>query len=155
MGVWRRLVGLDHVNGRTVRLLCMVPLLLGMSASSPENPICLDVQEVVRKARRTTTLFANPQPDADSIGFVSQDAMVTVLTCAEAWCQVRTAVGVGFVVDSLLAPPSAAPARTVRPARRCCRICSKGKACGNSCIARNRTCRQPAGCACNGGDSLE
>jgi hypothetical protein len=32
----------------------------------------------------------------------------------------------------------------------CCRICTTGKACGNSCIARNLTCRQPPGCACNG-----
>ena len=32
----------------------------------------------------------------------------------------------------------------------CCKICSKGKACGNSCIARNLTCHQPPGCACNG-----
>lgn len=32
--------------------------------------------------------------------------------------------------------------------RSCCRVCSAGKPCGNSCIARNKTCRQPAGCAC-------
>ena len=44
--------------------------------------------------------------------------------------------------------PKAVPAAP--PARRCCTICSTGKACGNSCIARNRTCRQPPGCACNG-----
>lgn len=25
----------------------------------------------------------------------------------------------------------------------CCRVCRKGKACGNSCINRNYTCRQP------------
>lgn len=37
------------------------------------------------------------------------------------------------------------------PARRpCCRICRTGKACGNSCIARNKTCRKGRGCACNG-----
>ncbi len=43
---------------------------------------------------------------------------------------------------------------TPRPApRRCCRICRRGKACGNSCIARNLTCRQPPGCACNGGEN--
>jgi len=35
-------------------------------------------------------------------------------------------------------------------ASSCCRICRKGKACGNSCIARNRTCHQPPGCACDG-----
>jgi hypothetical protein len=37
-----------------------------------------------------------------------------------------------------------------QPARACCRVCRTGKACGNSCIARNRTCRQPPGCACDG-----
>jgi hypothetical protein len=32
----------------------------------------------------------------------------------------------------------------------CCRVCSAGKACGDSCINRNLTCDQPVGCACNG-----
>lgn len=32
----------------------------------------------------------------------------------------------------------------------CCRTCSKGKACGNACINRYYTCRQPRGCACDG-----
>ena len=32
----------------------------------------------------------------------------------------------------------------------CCRRCSRGKACGDSCISRNYTCRQPRGCACDG-----
>lgn len=30
----------------------------------------------------------------------------------------------------------------------CCKVCKKGKPCGNSCIAANKTCRQPPGCAC-------
>jgi hypothetical protein len=33
----------------------------------------------------------------------------------------------------------------------CCRYCSKGKACGNSCIARNRNCNVGHGCACDAG----
>lgn len=33
----------------------------------------------------------------------------------------------------------------------CCRICTRGKACGNSCIARHLTCRRGIGCACNAG----
>lgn len=32
----------------------------------------------------------------------------------------------------------------------CCKRCSKGKACGDSCIARDKTCRKGAGCACDG-----
>tara|TARA_B100001250_G_scaffold265060_1_gene228551 strand:+ start:5674 stop:5928 length:255 start_codon:yes stop_codon:yes gene_type:complete len=32
----------------------------------------------------------------------------------------------------------------------CCKICKKGKACGDSCINKNYTCTKPPGCACNG-----
>jgi len=35
-------------------------------------------------------------------------------------------------------------------ASRCCKVCTKGKACGNSCIAAWKNCHQPKGCACNG-----
>ena len=39
--------------------------------------------------------------------------------------------------------------RRCTPRRACCRVCSQGKACGNSCINRNFTCHQPPGCACD------
>jgi len=32
----------------------------------------------------------------------------------------------------------------------CCKICSTGKACGDTCISRNDVCRVGPGCACNG-----
>jgi len=32
----------------------------------------------------------------------------------------------------------------------CCRVCTTGKACGDSCIAQNSTCNVGPGCACNG-----
>lgn len=35
-------------------------------------------------------------------------------------------------------------------AQECCKVCKKGKACGNSCIAADKRCSQPKGCACNG-----
>jgi hypothetical protein len=35
-------------------------------------------------------------------------------------------------------------------ARGCCKVCSKGKACGDSCIARDKTCHKGKGCACDG-----
>jgi len=34
--------------------------------------------------------------------------------------------------------------------RSCCKICVKGKACGNTCISRSYTCHVGPGCACNG-----
>lgn len=52
-------------------------------------------------------------------------------------------------VDAPAAPvvPRAPPASA--PARNCCKVCTTGKACGNSCINRNYQCRQPPGCACD------
>jgi len=35
------------------------------------------------------------------------------------------------------------------PGTGCCKICSTGQACGNSCISRSYTCHRPPGCACN------
>lgn len=30
----------------------------------------------------------------------------------------------------------------------CCKRCSKGKPCGDSCIAKDKACHKPPGCAC-------
>lgn len=35
-------------------------------------------------------------------------------------------------------------------ASACCKVCKKGKACGNSCISRSKTCHKGRGCACDG-----
>ena len=35
-------------------------------------------------------------------------------------------------------------------AAACCKICKKGKACGDTCISKSKTCHKPKGCACNG-----
>jgi hypothetical protein len=32
----------------------------------------------------------------------------------------------------------------------CCKVCHKGKACGDTCISRAYTCHVGAGCACDG-----
>lgn len=37
---------------------------------------------------------------------------------------------------------------TTPPPSRCCRVCSTGKPCGDSCISRTSTCRVGGGCAC-------
>jgi endonuclease G len=44
--------------------------------------------------------------------------------------------------------PAAVPALPRSQPRACCRYCSKGQPCGNSCISWRYTCRQPPGCAC-------
>lgn len=45
---------------------------------------------------------------------------------------------------------AAAPICGTAYAEGCCKVCTKGKACGNSCISKEKTCHQPKGCACNG-----
>lgn len=51
------------------------------------------------------------------------------------------------------ARPTAAPKptqpRNCRPRSECCKVCTKGQACGASCISASYTCRRGRGCACN------
>lgn len=48
-----------------------------------------------------------------------------------------------------LAPTGFADAAT-KTRKVCCKICTTGKACGNSCISRKYQCHKAPGCACNG-----
>jgi hypothetical protein len=58
---------------------------------------------------------------------------------------------------AVLIPPQAyerAPVETsfdqsCRPRSECCKVCSKGKACGDTCISATYTCRKGRGCACD------
>ena len=47
------------------------------------------------------------------------------------------------VVDSSRLPRAEAPVPS------CCKICTRGKACGNTCISRAYECHTPPGCACD------
>lgn len=52
---------------------------------------------------------------------------------------------------AFLAVSSAAnPCVAIAGQSGCCKVCTTGKACGNSCIARDKNCHQPRGCACDG-----
>ena len=44
---------------------------------------------------------------------------------------------------------SSSTSRSCTPREQCCKVCSKGQACGASCISRSYTCRKGRGCACN------
>lgn len=50
-----------------------------------------------------------------------------------------------FLASLGLTQPAAAVTQ-----QACCKICSKGKACGNTCIAREKACHVGPGCACDG-----
>lgn len=44
----------------------------------------------------------------------------------------------------------ASPAYAESGFASCCKVCKKGKACGNSCISRDKECHKGKGCACDG-----
>lgn len=47
------------------------------------------------------------------------------------------------------AAKTAPAAKNCRPRQECCKVCSKGQACGASCISASYTCHKGRGCACN------
>ncbi len=51
---------------------------------------------------------------------------------------------------SPIAPLPQVGADSCIPRSQCCKVCSRGKARGNSCISRSYTCRKGRGCACEG-----
>lgn len=44
--------------------------------------------------------------------------------------------------------PTFTPEPASAPARSCCKVCTKGCPCGDSCISCSKTCRKGPGCAC-------
>jgi hypothetical protein len=59
-----------------------------------------------------------------------------------------------LVLLNAIAPPRAAVLSTDAVAKcipedQCCKVCSEGRACGNSCIHATYTCHKGHGCACN------
>jgi hypothetical protein len=45
------------------------------------------------------------------------------------------------------------PVLTADTPEQCCRVCKKGKPCGNGCISQERQCTKEPGCACSGSGS--
>jgi hypothetical protein len=50
-----------------------------------------------------------------------------------------------FLAALGLTHPTAAVAQ-----QACCKVCTTGKACGNTCISRDKVCHVGPGCACDG-----
>ena len=60
------------------------------------------------------------------------------------------AILAGLALASAATLGAAAPVCGTAYAAACCKICKAGKACGDSCIARNKACHKGKGCACDG-----
>lgn len=145
------------------KLVLSLPLILFTATSGPA--VLDDCQQEVKVAYTATQLRlrTRPSPSAPVVLTLPRAARVTLGECDEGWCQVdylRASDGFefyGYAAEVYLAknPPDtgAVSSQANAPkaqARSCCKICKKGKACGDSCINRNYTCRKGPGCACNG-----
>lgn len=62
----------------------------------------------------------------------------------------REAISSGQEASICFAAPDQIAAPGLLQPAACCRVCKKGKACGNSCISKSKTCRKSPGCACDG-----
>ena len=131
-------------------LAAIIPLFVTASGPAP------DCQE--RSAYTTTDLRIRESPSSDAaiVTTLPRAVRLAVGECSDGWCSV-TYVDTGgndyrgYAAQAYLSsqqPP--ATAQESPQAQTCCKICRKGKACGNSCISRSYTCRKPPGCACNG-----
>lgn len=58
--------------------------------------------------------------------------------------------GVAWIAVGLLVLAAAAAGADSGGSGGCCRVCTVGKACGDSCINTSLQCHQSRGCACNG-----
>ncbi len=57
--------------------------------------------------------------------------------------------GYRALLESLTDAAGGEEAQSPQISQACCKTCRKGKACGDSCIAREKTCEKPKGCACD------
>jgi len=137
---------------RRLRLLFILLAATSLSAASPVAELC-PVQQTLY-ARSALRMRVAPSTSSALVGTIPRGRLVSVGTCSSGWCEVRYAGRSGYSSARYLTPlpPLSATGRvrTPRAARSCCRICTRGKACGNSCISRRYTCHRGRGCACNG-----
>jgi hypothetical protein len=54
-----------------------------------------------------------------------------------------------FATSDLAAPSIGASPLECTPREDCCKICRKGRACGNTCIRADYQCHKGRGCACD------
>ena len=88
---------------------------------------------------------------ACALGLVTPTGTLPVAPDVATSFHTTTATREDYVSRAFAAPH----AGTCIPADQCCKICSKGKACGDTCISRSYVCHKGRGCACNADDVCE
>lgn len=132
------------------RVLCVLaPAVLLATSVPPDLAAYCGLQGEVRYTTTRVVLRAEPSTEAEPLVVIPRGVALEV-SCRNGWCATSWQDESGFVYEPLLSRtiPTAMESQPQR--RSCCKICTTGKACGNSCISRRYNCHQPPGCACNG-----
>ena len=69
---------------------------------------------------------------------------------AKSVSDIENSITIADQVDCVSPDGRASVDTLLSEAKKCCKVCRKGKACGDSCIAKSKTCTKGSGCACNG-----
>ncbi len=114
-------------------------------------------------AQSVANVRATPESSARVVGQLERGTEVEVYERHGEWYRIRCPETgtAGWMHDSLIASsvPAALPMRAPAPVstpipaappqqQACCKHCTTGQPCGDSCISRSYTCRKPPGCAC-------
>src|SRR5262249_23405935 len=77
--------------------------------------------------------------------------LFTLLTPPGAFADGRVDAGDILVLDAkpFTTTPTMPPTTSTTPPVVCCKICTTGKACGDTCISATETCHVGPGCACD------
>jgi hypothetical protein len=121
--------------------MCSCVLLLVVCDRAPTQP--------VSPIRPTPAVTAEPAAEEP----VHEASVVRVEAQPEPEVpDVPDAIAEPTMEDQTPADPSRDSIETPEPSKttsECCRTCRKGKACGDTCVARDRECTVAPGCACD------
>ena len=87
--------------------------------------------------------FSSEAASQESGQQVQHSEAIEYLLSAAAVVSDTEGISISRLSDDALGEPDVASAE-------CCKICRKGKACGDSCIAKSKQCTKGPGCACDG-----
>ena len=137
----------------TIIIICCILPTLVLSTDSPEVEPTLDVVSInvtaIYEAWLPYTQTAAALPTAtctETLTPLPTDTLAPTITPFPTYTKtlVPTSTLVPYVAPTIAIVPQQPPSQS------CCKVCRTGKACGDSCISRDKTCNSPPGCACNG-----
>lgn len=141
---WNETVTLRHVEGPALAPDAVQTVAAAAPGAYVEIAVAMAAPATPGEYRSVWQLCAGEAPFGPRITVVIVVAAAEPLPAATAVSLAAPAAAVAApVVSDSRAGAPAAP-------RTCCKVCTTGKACGDSCIARNKTCHKGPGCACDG-----